>query len=457
MNLLDLTIESLAESYRTHQLSPVEVTKAVLAEIAERDGALNSYASVTEELALAQAQTAERAFMRGEDHGPLQGVPINVKDNVFTAGIPTEVGSTIMRGFVPAQDADVVTRLKTVGAVMVGKANMLEFAYGKPHPAIGVTNNPWDLSCSVGGSSSGSGASIAAGLGFGSLGTDTGGSIRIPASYCGLVGLKPTYGLVSLEGVVPLGWSLDHIGPMTRSTYDNAAMLAAISDYPFNPVSLKSKHVARLRVAVLEMGEEIEVEVREAIERVCQGLKERGAVIVQNVQLEILDEVSDVLMGIMIPEASAAHDALLEENQASYHPTTRGRLELGSRILAIDYLRAQRYRNRLCMQVNAITREFDVLILPTTASAAPHQNELTGPDEFVRFTGPGTVDMTRFTGLFNLTGSPAMALPTGMSRTGLPLSMQLVGRPFSEAVLYQVAAACEEVTEWNARIAMVES
>lgn len=446
MNVRQLTIETLGKLYRTREVSPVEVTKALLEQIDTEDTKLNSYAFVTENLALEQASMAEKELMTGVDRGPLHGVPINLKDNILTAGIQTEVGSTIMRGYLPEKDAVVVTRLKAAGIVLLGKANMLEFAYGKPHPALGVTHNPWNLAHTVSGSSSGSAASVAAGLALGSLGTDTGGSVRLPSSYCGLVGLKPTYGLVSLEGVVPLAWSLDHVGPMTRSVYDNAALLSGISDFNFQPNQFLDGNLADVRIGILHMGDEVTKEVRSAIAHVVERLTESGAIVVREVELPILDNITNVLMGIMLPEASAAHDELLAEYAEQYHPTVRGRIELGSMIPAVDYIRAQRYRSTFCREFDLAMHDLDILILPTTTSSAPRETDIGDVDVLTRFAGPSNEDVARFTGPFNVTGLPALALPTGLGRSGLPLGMQIVGKPFTEGLIYKVAVACEEMT-----------
>lgn len=447
MSWNDLTVQSLADFYRKRQASPVEVTKALLEEIERRDSKLNAYATVTAELALEQARVAEQELMNGQDRGPLHGVPINLKDNILTAGIPTKAGSPIMNEYVPTQDAPVVKRLKEAGAVLLGKSNMMEFAYAETHPDIGITNNPWNLAHTVSGSSSGSAASVAAGLAFGSLGTDTGGSIRIPSCYCGLVGLKPTYDLVSRDGVVPLAWSLDHVGPMTRSVFDNAAFLSVISDYRFDPDLFLSPNMTGLRIGVLRMRNEVTDEVQSAIADITQYLKEQGASVISDVEIPILDNTSKVLMGVMLPEASAAHDELLAEHGGKYHPLIRDRLEIGRLIPAVDYLRAQRFRQRFCREVNYAIQDFDVLVLPTTLSAAPRQDDI--PDIDI----PVIEAITRLTAPFNVTGLPALALPAGFSRSGLPLGIQIVGKPFSESLIYQVANVCEQVTGCKGMVA----
>ncbi|WP_052947561.1 amidase [Aneurinibacillus tyrosinisolvens] len=450
MNMTQLTIQSLAELYRKRETFPVEVTHVLVEEIERENGKLNAYATITAELALEQAHIAEQEMMKGQDRGPLHGVPINLKDNIVIAGIPTKAGSPIMNEYVPVRDAQVVTRLKEAGAILLGKANMMEFAYAETHPSIGITNNPWNLEHTVNGSSSGSAASVAAGLAFGSLGTDTGGSIRIPSSYCGLVGLKPTYNLVSCDGVIPLAWSLDHVGPMTRSVYDNAALLSAISDFQFESDLLSSPSVAGLRIGVLQIGSDVTDEVQSAIMKLTQYLKDQGASIIREVKIPILKDTAKVLMGVMLPEASAAHDELLAEQGGQYHPLIRDRLEIGSLIPAVDYLRAQRFRARFCREVNLAMQNIDVLVLPTTLSSAPRHDE--SPELDI----PVIEALTQLTAPFNVTGLPALALPTGISRSGLPLSMQIVGKPFTESIIYQVAAVCEQVTGCKGQVPSVK-
>jgi aspartyl-tRNA(Asn)/glutamyl-tRNA(Gln) amidotransferase subunit A len=442
MNPLHLTFTELGKLYRSKAISPTEVTQSLLEEIEKKDADLNSYTTVTADLALEQARTAESEFASGKDRGPLHGIPINLKDNIITAGISTQVGSPIMKEYIPDQDAYVVPLLRSAGAVMLGKTNMLEFAYGETNTVMGEVSNPWNLAHTVSGSSSGSAASVARGLSYGTLGTDTAGSIRIPSSYCGLVGLKPTYGLVNCEGVIPLGWSLDHMGPMTRSVHDNAAILGAISEFDYNSFLKTDTKIKNLRIGVVRMGVEVSDEVRSAVTSVVNELQKNGTSVQFDLSTAFLDDSSRILMGLLLPEASAAHEDFILEHAEKYHPVIRERLEIGLMIPAVDYIRAQRFRKRIIHDADLLMADYDVLITPTTTTPAPRKE--------------GEIDLTnitRFTCPFNVTGLPALSLPCAISTSGLPFGLQIVGKPFTESIMYKVALAVEEITGLSGLVA----
>ncbi|MDF9839395.1 MULTISPECIES: amidase [unclassified Paenibacillus] len=442
MNPLHLTMNQLSKLYKQKDISPVEVTRVLLEETKKKDGELHSYTTITAESAISQAKKAESEIFAGVDRGPLHGIPFNLKDNILTAGISTQAGSPILKDNVPDVDAPVVPLLLNAGGVLLGKTNMLEFAYGETNLAMGIVNNPWNLAHTVSGSSSGSAASVASGLAYGSLGTDTAGSIRIPSSYCGLVGMKPTYGLVSCEGVIPLAWSMDNTGPMTRSVMDNAAMLGIISDFDYGAFARSEKSVRNLRIGIIDMGDDVTDEVRNAVNAIASELQKLGAKVKFGVDTAFLDDSSRILMPLLMAEASAAHEELLMENAEKYNPIVRDRLEAGSLIPAIDYIRAQRYRNRIVTAAHQVMDEMDILITPTTGAPAPRQDNEVDLGNITRYTCP-----------FNIIGFSAMSLPCGVSASGMPLGLQVVGKPYTESTMYQVALACEEITGLSGLVA----
>jgi aspartyl-tRNA(Asn)/glutamyl-tRNA(Gln) amidotransferase subunit A len=434
-----LDIAGLGRAYRRHALSPVEVTKQVLADAEAWEPHLNAIITLTPEQALAEARAAEAAFARGEDRGPLQGIPISLKDLFETRGIRTTAGSPILRDWVPDRDATVVTRLRQAGAVLFAKTNMLEFAYGVVHPDFGYTRNPWDLSRSTSGSSSGSAALVAAGVGAASIGSDTGGSIRLPAAWCGITGLKPTYGRVSRAGAVPLSWSLDHVGPLTRTPADAAAVLQAIAGPdPKDPTTLDapppddylgalSRPLAGLKVGVLReawapCGQETQAAVDAAVHAL--GLQ------VVEASVPCWPDVGGAYHAIVSPEASAFHEKWLRQRPGDYSEAARIRLELGLLQPAVDLVRAQRFRRKLCAELDSALRRADILAMPTAANPAARIADAGGPRA-----------LTTTTGAFNLAGLPAISVPCGFSSEGLPFGLQLAARAWDEATLLAVANA----------------
>ena len=447
-------IRELGERFRRRALSPVELATDLLRRIERVDKTLNSYVTVTAERALSDARAAEAALGRG-DAGPLAGIPIAYKDLYATRGILTTAGSALLADWVPAEDCTCVTRLQQAGMVMLGKLITHEFAFGIQFPGHRFlpARNPWNPAHIPGGSSSGSGAALAAGLTVGSLGSDTGGSIRGPASFCGIAGLKPTYGRVSRAGVVTLSWTLDHTGPMARSVEDCAYMLQALAGYdPADPASSREPvadylagiggGVKGLRVGVPRayFFEDTTDEVKAAFEQAMTTLRGLGAS-VRDVEIPSI-HAAPAFMTIMLTEAFSYHERDLRERPQLYGEVLREKLMAGGLFRAEEYVQAQRLRARLCADTAAVLREVDVLATPTSPAPAP---------TFATVLDPNFPFARSNMAPFNMTGLPTLALPCGFSSTGLPLSLQLAGRPFDEATVLRAGHAYEQATEWHRR------
>ncbi len=452
--LAGLSVAELSRRLRAREVRAAQVVEDHLAEVAARDGRVHAFAHVTVDAALLAARAADAALARGEG-GPLAGVPIAVKDNVAVRGVVGTNGSPAFAGAPPASaDAAVVARLRAAGAVVLGTTHMHELAFGPTgvNPALGTPANPWAPGRVPGGSSSGSGAAVAAGLVPAALGTDTGGSVRIPASLCGVTGLKPTYGRVSRAGVTPLAWSLDHVGPLARSVEDVALVLEAIAGADPGDATCARVAVPRYAEALgrpcrgLRIGVPrhfalagIDAEVRERFTQALGDLRRAGAV-VRDVTVPFIEDATRAGGGLMLPEADGALRPLLG---------ARILLELAKLVSARHYLAAARLRTRLYEELRGVLAAVDLLALPTTPIPAPAVGELT-----VRV-GEATQGVLEalvvFTTPFNLTGLPALALPCGFTRTGLPVSLQLVGRPFDEATLLAAGHAYQRETDWHTR------
>jgi aspartyl-tRNA(Asn)/glutamyl-tRNA(Gln) amidotransferase subunit A len=455
----------LARLIKAKQVSPVEVVQAHLDRIAALDGKLRAFITVMEESARAAAKAAEAAVASSDRVGPLHGVPVGLKDLYCTKGVKTTGGSKILGDWAPPEDATVVSRLSDAGAIVLGKLNMHEFAFGPEgvNPHYGTPWNPWDAVTHriCGGSSSGSGAAVAAGLCPGALGSDTGGSIRIPASLCGISGIKPTYGRVSRAGVLPLAWSLDHVGPMCRSAADCALMLGAMAGYdPRDPttsvlpvpdyMAALTGDIKSLRVGVLRKFfiESAGASQRQAMEQVVTTLGELGAKI-QDVDLTTAELAAAASTAVLAPEAYAYHERWLKERPAEYGADVRERLRVGAFISGADYVNGQRARALIRNDVDTALHRLDVLIAPTTPIAATAvgagEVEINGERQPVR---PALI---RFTRPFNATGHPAASVPCGFTAEGLPIGLQIIGRPFDEATVLRVADAYQRATDWHTR------
>ena len=443
-----LSIEEAGARLRAGDLSPVELTRACLDRIEAHDGRLHSYLHVASEKALASARRAEAEMQRGEWRGPLHGIPVALKDIFDTAGIPTTGGSRIYRNRVPERDATVSARLEAAGAVLLGKLTMSELAMTGA-PGFGEeARNPWNLDCAPGWSSSGSGVAVAAGLCAGACGSDSGGSIRFPASYNNVVGLMPTYGRVSRHGVIPLTWSIDHLGPMTRCVEDAALMLGVIAGHdPEDRTSSRApvpdyraalrEEVRGLKVGVLRQGfEGAEPETRHAVERAIAELETLGAV-VEEVRVPHFEEMHVANCILYLSEGFAIYREALERQARSLGRVFRMYTCLGALFSAEEYIQAQRLRSRTRREVAALFERVDLLALP--AASGPAQ-PLADFDPFM-LTSPSRSAPLE---IFNLAACPALSVPCGFSAAGLPIGLQLAARPFDEAGLLRAAYALQQ-------------
>ncbi len=437
-------VEELGAAFRSGTVTPLEVAEAALARAAALEPRLNAVIATMREPALVAASAATRELQAGRDRGPLHGIPVAIKDLIDVAGVPTTYATRAVDPVMPARDAVLVQRLREAGAVPLFKTNLLEFAYGVAHPDVGQTNNPWDVTRTSGGSSGGSAALVAAGVVPVAVGTDTGGSIRIPAAYCGIVGLKPSHGLVSTEGVFPLSWSLDHAGPLARSVRDAAALLRGLTGQALvfgeRPIEgLRIGLVAsHLDSALLTPG------VREAVTAALDRLGRYGAIL-SRVEIAELDAANRGLMTLALPEAALIHEKIFAARPHGYAPGTRAQLEAGATVSAIDYVRAQRLRVRLGQNVEALFGVVDVLLSPAVAFVAPARDPALDDED-----GDGEMLSS---GLANMTGHPALSLPCGFS-AGLPVGLQLIGPAGRDADLLAVAAAVERCLDVRAKAAL---
>ena len=456
-NLDWLSVAEAGRLIRRRELSPVELTQACLQRIERLDGRINAFITVTGEQAIAAARQVEAEIAGGSHRGPLHGIPVGLKDIFGVANVRMTGGSKILAENVATEDSVATTRLKAAGAVFLGKLNLHEFAFGATgvNPHYGPARNPWDAERITGGSSSGSGAAVAGGECPAALGTDTGGSIRIPASLCGIVGLKPTYGRVSKRGVLPLSWSLDHVGAMTRTVADAAIVLQAIAGYDEGDGSSVDEPVPDYNAAPngglrgLRVGvprefffENVDPEVEKSVQSAIGVLGELGAIVTE-VEVPLIAEIPGALTAMMLPEALAYHKKWMAERPDDYGDDVRYRLELGSGYLAVHYVQAQRLRG---IAVEAwrqdVFSKVDLIATPTTPVTARPISE---GDLQVTFS------LIRFTNLFNFLGVPAISLPCGFSTEGLPIGLQLAGRWWDEGTMLRAAHAYEQATEWHKR------
>ncbi len=453
--LFQLTIVEAADLLARRAISSVELTEAYLNRIAASDDRFNSFITITPEHALAQARAADDELARGLRRGPLHGIPVALKDLYDTAGIRTTAGSTFFADRVPATDARAVTLLYQAGAVLLGKLNMHEWALGVTNinPHYGPSRNPWDTARITGGSSGGAAAALAAGLCLGALGSDTGGSIRIPASLCGIVGLKPTYGRVSLQGVVPLSWNLDHAGPMARTVTDAAILLQAIAGYdPDDPacadvpvddlLATIDAGVAGWRIALADDSHfgQGDAEVLAAVHQAAAVFEELGARI-ERIDLGRGQEAAQMNALMTTSDAAAFHRDRLRDNPEKFGADVRARMERGAAFTSTEYILARRVQREWRRQLERFFETFDLLLTPATPITAPHIEGLDAIE--------AARQLTRCTAPFNLASVPALVLPCGMSAAGLPIGLQIVAAPWREARVLRAGKAFERATSWH--------
>lgn len=458
-----LTISEAASLIESRQLSPVELVSAHLERIERTDERLNSFITLLAEEATAAAKDAETEIQDSDYRGPLHGIPIGLKDLYYTKGIRTTIGSNIMRDFVPDYDAAVTERFRDAGAILMGKLQMHEFALGatSENSHDGPARNPWDTTRITGGSSGGSGSAVASGQCMAALGSDTGGSIRIPASACGIVGHKPTFGRVSRIGVFPLANSLDTVGPMTRSVRDAAIVMNAISGYDERDQSsanrpgedftrLLGQDISGLRIGIPQdyFYDMIHDEVTAAVQEAARVLEGLGAH-VEECSIPALNDSISISGTILLTEAAEIHLDNLRECADDFGSDVRGRLEEGAMTPAVSYIAAQRARTEFNRAVSEAMKTYDLLLAPTTALGAPKLGD--------RIVDVGGVQeaklaiMPRLTRPHNICGIPTVSIPCGFTSEGLPIGMQLAARPFEDALALQVAYAYEQDTDWHTR------
>ena len=465
-DLNELSLSEVSDLLEAGEISSVELVEANLRAIEKTEPVVHAYASVLAEEALEAARAADEEIAASGRRGPLHGLPIGVKDNIYTEGRLTECGSRVMAGFLPDHSATCVVNLERAGAIIIGKTHCHEFAYGVNTPP---SRSPWNMDCYPGGSSIGSGVAVTSRSSFGALGTDTGGSIRVPASINNLVGMKASFGRVSIYGVVPVAWSLDHVGPMTRRVKDNALLLAGMAGYdPKDPTSANQPvpdfcadleaGVAGLRIGIERdyfFYDGVIDEIRESVESVIAEYQRLGAEIVE-ISLPELEITQDALFTIVLCEGSTWHRKLIREQGDKYDPATRAIVQLGELLPATHYLAAQQARSLYRTALNRAFREnrLDAMLGPTMPIPTAPLDMLNAP----RADGyPDTPvgSMCHHTFNANLAGLPALSVPCGITSDGLPFGFQLTGRAFDEALVYRIAYAYEREHDWHLRKAAV--
>ena len=459
MDELPSTIAEAGEALRSGRISSVELTRTLLERAKAAQDTIGAFMAFMEETALQAAQRADDELKQGQDRGPLHGIPLGIKDILATHDAPTTANSHVLdKRWGERADATTARMLREAGAVICGKLVLHEFAIGSPDPETGLrfARNPWDLARMPGGSSSGTGAAVAAGLVLGGLGTDTGGSIRGPAAYCGISGLKATFGRVSKEGCVPLSYSLDHIGPMARTMRDCALLLQAIAGFdPLDPSTVQRdvpNYTAALtgslegvRIGVPRAyffdAPELDAEVRDAVLAAIEQFASAGAS-VKHIDLPHAEVARFAQRAVMLSEAFAYHRADLARQPEKYGRYTRRQLLQGALYSGGDYVQAQRMRSIVKAEVRSAMSELDVLITPTALGVAPAFDTY-DPDSMRR--------LPSYMGIWNVTGQPAASVCCGLSRDGLPIGMQIVGKPFDEPMVLRVGEAYQRVSDWHTR------
>ncbi len=453
-----LSLDEVARRLKARKLSSIEATTALLDRIGKIDPKLKAYATVTAERALADARARDAETAAGRSRGVLHGVPIAVKDLCNTEGVPTAAGMAIHRTNVPARDATVVARLKAAGAVILGKLQMTEGAFGAHHPSIPAPLNPWNATYWTGSSSSGSGAATAAGLCFASLGSDTGGSIRFPSTMNGLSGLKPTWGRVSRTGVFPLADSLDHVGPMARSALDAAIMLGVIAGAdPDDPTAVPlpvpdyagaiGAGVRGKRIGLATDMDDLDGDSRRALDGAATVLRAAGAQMVDVMLPSSFRQGSRDWVPLCAVETALAHEATYPARAAEYGPVLAALIDMGRTLSAVDFARLQARRATLTGELATLLASVDLLLMPVMARAAWSLETLAAAGR-----DPESVaGRLRYTAPFDLSGHPTLTLPGGMTADGVPTGFQIVGRAFDEAAILAAGHAFQQATDWHGR------
>ena len=438
----NLTIKEMKDGFSKKEFSPVEVTRDYLQRI-ENFSELNAFITVTSEQALKQASIAEQKYLAGEQTGVLEGIPISYKDNIFTKGIRTTSGSKIEENFIPNIDAGIVTKLHHEGAVCLGKVNMHEYAFGitSNNPFYGPVKNPWNTDYTPGGSSGGSAVAVAASLSSASIGTDTAGSIRIPAASTGIVGLKPTHGLIDASNVRNISWSLDHVGPLTKNMSDLALMMDAMTGKNYSDSLTKDIRGLRVGVPKNYFNELIDSNTADLYSTALDNLEKLGAILIE---VDIPFSPADLALSfsIGIAEAGLVHEQSIAERLDSFGQDVKASLEFSHSITALDYMKALNRKNQLFAQFENVFKNVDLIATPTM----PDTTKKIGEEQFEI---DGVMDSTfnsmiRLPAVFNLTGQPALSIPCGLAPNGLPVGLQLAGAAFNEKTLLQAGFAYEQ-------------
>ena len=439
------TIKEIFEKYVSGELKPTELVGNLIDDAKKHNSQNHIFITITEERAMEEALKAEKEIASGEVKSPLHGIPYTLKDLFKTKGIKTTGGSKVLADYVPEEDAAVVNQLSDNGSVLLGKVNLHEFAHGAIgiNPHYGTVPNPYDSTRIAGGSSSGSGGAVAAGYGFFSLGTDTGGSVRVPAALCGLVGLKPTYGLLSTEGVIPYCWSLDHVGIITQTAYDIKLVLSSLVQGIKIDGNKSQENKKQIVVGIPNtfFYDDLDPEIEEALEKVKKNIVAMGATL-KSVEMPDLQNSRTASLVIQLPEVLSYHSKYLEEKGHLYSPDIFAGMTAGQFILAEQYLRAKRMLNYYREEMRKIFTEVDVLLIPSTPCVAPKIE-----DSFVELGGKQTPvgnAVTKFFSLFNMTGNPSITVPAGFHSTGLPMGFQLVGREFEDEFIVDLSIEYEK-------------
>lgn len=438
-----LTIKELMEGYKNKLFSPTEITKWYMERIKKLDPKMHSYITVTEEKAFYQAKKAEMMINSGEVRGSLLGVPISYKDSIDTEGILTTSGSIIDEKRIPTENAEVVTMLEREGSILLGKNNMYEYAFGitSENPFFGDVINPWNKNKTAGGSSGGSAAAVAANLCLGSIGTDTAGSIRVPAACCGVVGLKPTYNLVSMKGMTPLSWTLDHAGPIAGNIEDTAIIMQTLTGIPYTTTGLNGLSGMRIGLPTHYFNENMDDEVKKMYEKAVQHMIDLGAAIVE-VDTSFLSDVVSIATTLGTSEVGVVHKERIQSAIHLYSEGAQKTFEKSRLISAYDYLNALQKRAEWTRRVSEIFLDVDVMITPAmpiaTADLQTEEVTIGGQNESL-----GDC-MIRYTSLFNITGHPALSIPFGLTEPGVPLGLQLIANHNREDLLFRAGYTYEQ-------------